>query len=172
MQYYPHRENKHGLIAFLMLFVLSLLCFLLSSALPRYPALPQLIGLGCAVAALLLSERFLMTNYLYVLTPTDLLHRTNCLTVIRVLGRKRRTVAKLSLTHAVALLPAERAGAYLKEHDLHPRERLSVCVDLFPAVSYALVLQDREDVTVLILQCDRYFRDEIASRICPTGDAV
>ncbi len=169
MQYYPKRQNKHALLAVVLLYTLAVVCMIGSAAVNRYAALWQLASVGTAMAGIMLTNRFLLSNYLYILTPPDQLHVCNYFTVIRVLGKKRRTVAKIDLRTVRALVPASELKQMLKKRDGGRAARVSYCVDLFAENAWALLSDDGERSVVVLMQCDPSFIKEIKTRI-PKGE--
>lgn len=164
MQYYPHRQNKHGLFISILLYILAGVCFFGSGQAVPYPGLWQIVGMGFAVTAILVTGRYSLSNYLYILTPPDLLDRKNQLTVVRVLGQKRETVAKIELNTVTAVLRASEWKAKARQMEKKLTQRGDFCVDLFPAQSYILVAEGKDRI-VIALQCDEAFITELKSRI-------
>lgn len=170
MQFIPQRQNRSAQIAVFLLFFLALLGMLLSRYAPAYPGIWQLLALGCAVAAILLTQKYLVTAYLYILTPLDELYRTNTFSVIRTMGKKRTTVAKINLNHLIALLPAGDTDRYLREQGLRTAERATFCTDLFPPNAWTLIAESGEDLVAVTIQDTEGLIEELNRRITTRND--
>lgn len=170
MQFFPQRKTHSAQIAVLLLFSLTLLGMLLSRYAPSYPGIWQLLALGCAVAAILLTQKYLVTSYRYILTPPDELHRMNTFSVLRTMGKKRTTVAKINLNRVIALLPAGETDRFLREKGLRTAERATFCADLFPPNAWTLIAESGDDLVAVTIQDTEGLIEELNRRISARND--
>ena len=70
-EYRPVRQNYIAHLLVVCLILLSLVSFAVSAFLPRYPVIPQAIGLILLIPTIQIITRYLVTRYLYRFCPYE-----------------------------------------------------------------------------------------------------
>ena len=165
MYFFPKRKNAHAFLIVLLLYILCAVCIV--GIVLEKGAFFSIAGFGSMLAATLITNRNLLTKYLYALTPPQDLHRKNMLAIVRVVGKRKITLAMVNLQSVFAFLPLEEYKALLRERKIKRLMQLSFCPDLFPPNAWVLYSEVGENGTAVLLQCDEPLVNELKSRIAP-----
>ena len=158
----PKRENAWAPVLTTLSLVLFVLCLALSplSSKMGYPSLVPMSLLGlCAVFFVtfaFLTVRYILTSYLYVISP-DLQNEDELLlSVEQICGKRRMTVAR------VALSDIERVEIYKRGRIPKGASVFRYCVDIAPR-AYAFYIKEdlaeNERATVMVIMADRGILD-------------
>lgn len=169
MYFYPKRTNHHALISVVLLYLLAATC-VVGIVLEKGSAIVwQVMGGTSALLAVLFTNRYLLTRYLYALTPIEDLHVKNALSIVRVMGKKRKILALVNLQSVKAFLPASELLDLLVKRGVKRFVKMSFCPDLFPENAWAIYTENGEEGAAVLIQCDQAMVSELKSRI-PGGE--
>ena len=165
MFFYPKRTNHHAAISVVLLYLLTAVC-IVGIVLERGSAIGWQITGGIAVLiAAMITNRYLMTKFLYALTPPKDLHVKNTLSIVRVVGKRKKTLAMVNLQSVKAFLPLSELKKLVRESNIKRYAQISFCADLFPNNAWALYTESGTDGVAVLLQCDDALLRELRSRL-------
>ena len=122
----PKRNIKTAGALSLTLFVLSVTLFAFANLLfTDSKALLQLFGTLSATGAIFILVKFIIISYVYEIDGDDL-------SVIEISGKKRTTVARVSVSSITELAEKPKKGEKV----------YNFCLELFPARTLTLVIED------------------------------
>lgn len=141
----PLRRGKKAKIRVFLLGAAAIALFLLSTALPAYKAILQLVSALLLLLLIQISNRFLLTQYRYGLEDGYLLLSTRQ-------GKKERHLGGIPITAKTLLLDRE---AYENQKQNYPvSSRFSYCQNLFPENPYYLLAPEEKGYLLLIFEPD------------------
>ena len=122
----PKRNIRRAASLSLTFFVMSVGLFAYANLIsPDSKALFQLIGTVLGTAAIFILVKFIIISYVYEIDGDDL-------SVIEISGKKRTTVARVSLSSVTALTDKSEKGMRL----------YNFCLEFFPARTLTLIIED------------------------------
>lgn len=149
------KERKNGYIS-LLLSVTGLLFFLISSFVNIYPYLFQLIGLAFLVFAIQIMQRYVLSDFVYIIDDHD--NGDSFLNVIKIQGGKKTTVCSVSLIKCI----------FADDYDkitLKPDNSFDYRQNVFSQNKYALLYNENEDNILITLEVNDSFKRQIALRV-------
>ncbi len=164
MKYVSVRKNKASVFLIATFIVLALSFFALSRIDPWVKGIFELLMLIFLLAAIQISQKYLFSGYEYILDREDELTFYNRITVIRTVGKSRTSVFTLPLSSASGIIPYKKTKKVRKEYG-KIGAKISFCPDIFPKESYLLLFENNDKLTLMRIECDRAFADEIEKRI-------
>jgi hypothetical protein len=163
MIYRSQRQTKAALVLTVLLLAVAAVCGVISGLGFGWKSLWQILMMGALVAVIQITQRYLLSDYEYILDPIEDVLTHNRLTVIRIVGERRTSVFTVPLSSLTEVIPY-RKGESLKETYGTPAQRMDFCPDLFPSGSYLLLFESNGDLTAVRLQCDAAFAEELKKR--------
>ena len=163
MNYRPIRNRKGAKVICVLLFVAAALCAVCSSLEILWKPMWQILMLGCIVAVIEITVRYIMSDYEYILDPDDELLQHNRITVIYIQGKKRCSVAEMSLYDLVEIKKHQKFAVYKEKYGSNIK-KYNFSSDLFPRLTYDLIFDDNGEHTLIRLQCDENFVEELKKR--------
>lgn len=164
MKYVSVRKNKASAFLSATFIVLALSFFALSRIDLWMKSIFELLMLIFLLAAIQISQRYLFSGYEYILDPEDELTVYNRLTVIRTVGKRRTALFTVPLSSLSHIIPYKKMRKVKKEYG-KIGTKLSFCPDIFPKESCILIFEDENELTLVRLQCDITFSEQIEKRI-------
>ena len=152
-QFKPARQNARARVIVLSLFAAAALCFLIATRLDRLAIIPQSVGLVLLLPAIQLLSRFVVTQYLYRITPRE--GRSPDLEVFAYRGgSKMQLVCRVGLDEITALTD-------LTDENRKPPKALrrhNYCVDLAPRDAVVLSIKNGDGECEILLTPDATMR--------------
>ncbi len=166
MLYSPKKHNS------VILAVICTVLMLASVFMLGYHALGSfsLLGLPIAVVAIQLAQRYMLTSYVYRLTPSDELDVSNDLAVIKVQNNTEKTVCNLSLYEAKELVEIKSLRELEKRYG-KVATAYNFCAEPFAQSAYWLIEEFNGSRIAVKLQCDEEFAQELRRRIGVRSEA-
>lgn len=164
MKYVSVRKNKASAFLSATFIVLALSFFALSRIDLWDKSIFELLMLIFLLAAIQISQRYLFSGYEYILDREDELTVYNRLTVIRTVGKRRTALFTVPLSSLSHIIPYKKMRKVKKEYG-KIGTKLSFCPDIFPKESYLLVFEDGDQLTLVRIECNSAFADEIEKRL-------
>ena len=164
MKYVSVRKNSAAAFLTATFAVLALSSFAVSTTGWWIRSVFELISLVFIVVAIQISQKHLLSGYEYILDLEHELTLYNRLTVIRTVGKRRTSLFTVPLSSLSHIIPYKRMRRVEKEYG-KIGTKLSFCSDIFPKESYLLVFEDENELTLVRLQCDPAFAEQIEKRI-------
>lgn len=124
----------------------------------------QLGFLVFTVTAIQIAQRYLMVSYEYILDSYEDIGSFNRLTVIRSTSRNRSSVYTVPLSSLTTVIPYKKMRKVEREYG-RIGKKFNFCSDIKPKESYLLVFEQEDSLTLIRLQCDMAFKDEIEGRM-------
>lgn len=152
-QFKPTRKNARARVLVLSLFAAAAACFVLASQLERLSVIPQSVGLVLLLPAIQLLSRFVVTQYLYRITPREG-HAPDLEIFAYRGGSKMQLVCRVGLDEITAL------ADLTDENRKPPRavRRHNYCVDLAPPDAVVLSIKNGDGECELLLTPDATMR--------------
>ncbi len=163
MIYRSVRKKRTAVVLAIMLLVIAAACGCFSSLGWGWTGVWQILMLAGIVAVIQVGQRYLLSGYEYIVDPLEDLLSYNRLTVIRTVGERRTSVFIEPLGGLVGVIPYRKIKALTAEYG-RPARRMDFCPDLFPAESYLLLFEVNGELSVVRLQCDAAFAEELRKR--------
>jgi len=163
MIYRSVRKKRTAVVLAVMLLVIATACGCFSSFGWGWTGVWQILMLAGIVAVIQVGQRYLLSGYEYIVDPLEDLLSYNRLTVIRTVGERRTSVFIEPLGGLVGVIPYRKTKALTAEYG-RPVRRMDFCPDLFPAESYLLLFEVNGELSVVRLQCDAAFAEELRKR--------
>ncbi len=164
MKYVSVRKNKAAAFLIATFIVLALSSFALSRIDLWDKHIFELLMLIFLLAAIQISQKHLFSGYEYILDREDELTFYNRITVVRTVGKRRASVFTLPLSSVSNIIPYKKTRKVRKEYG-KIGIKMSFCPDLFPKESYLIVFENNDKLTLVRIECDRAFADEIEKRL-------
>ncbi len=163
MTYRAERKKKTALTLTLLLLAAAVACGVISGLGLGWKSLWQIAMMIALVAVIQITQRYLLSDYEYILDAMEDVLTYNRLTVIRTVGQRRTSVFTVPLASLTEVIPYRKAEA-LKAEFGTPSQRMDFCPDLFPPESYLLLFETNGEMTAVRLQCDIAFAEELKKR--------
>ena len=163
MTYRSERQKKTALVIAVILLLLSAACGVFSGLGLGWKSIWQILMMGGLVAMIQITQRYLLSDYEYILDPLDEILSHNRLTVIRTVGQRRTSVYTVPLSSLTEVIPYEGTKRLTEAYG-RPAARMDFCPDLRPSQSYLLLFEDNGELTAVRLQCDGTFAEELKKR--------
>lgn len=163
MKYVSVRKNGISLFLCLMFSVLAFASLGLSMGGVWIKSIWQLSAMICAVVAIQIAQKHLLSSYEYILDPSDELLTHNRLTVIRTVGKNRSSLYTVPLSSLTSVIPYKKMRKVEKEYGKIGK-KFSFCSDIHPKESCLLIFEDSDELTIIRLQCDEAFMNALSDR--------
>ena len=156
----PERQNHNAHLLTLLFFLLAAASFAASYFMPRYPAIPQAVGLVLLVPAIQLVARYMAVRYLYRLRALD--DGTVDLEIYTYRGG-----TQMQLVCRVGLWEITAAAPLGKENKKPPKglHRYRYAPDLAPAKALVLSITNGDGDCEVLLSPDEKMTEIIVSGI-------
>ncbi len=164
MIYSAVRDRFFAKLICLILFGAAAGCAVCSSLNIFINAVWQVMLFASLVGVIEITVRYIMTEYQYIIDPTEELLIHNRLTVISIIGKRRCTLFKASLGDLAEIRP-HRPYRELKREIGTAKARMNFCPDLRPRESYDLIFEADNELNVVRLQCNERFVEELKKRL-------
>jgi hypothetical protein len=164
MKYCAKRNKGTATVLAVMLLILAAVCACFSSLGWGWTGIWQILTLISVVTVIQLGQRYILSGYEYIVDPLEELLSYNRLTVIRTVGGRRTSVFAEPLGGLVGVIPYRKTNALIAEYG-RPVKRMDFCPDLFPSESYLLLFEVNGALSVVRLQCDATFAEELTKRM-------
>lgn len=158
------RKNKASVFLIATFIVLALSFFALSRIDLWVKSIFELPVLIFLLAAIQISQKYLFSGYEYILDREDELTSYNRITIVRTVGKNRTSVFTLPLSAVSGIIPYKKTRKVKKEYGKIDA-KISFCPDIFPKESYLLVFENNDKLTLMRIECDSAFADEIEKRL-------
>ena len=164
MKYCAKRNKGTATVLAVMLRILAAVCACFSSLGWGWTGIWQILMLICVVTVIQIGQRYILSGYEYIVDSLEDLLTYNRLTVIRTVGERRTSVFAEPLSGLVGVIPYRKTKALIAEYG-RPVRRMDFCPDLFPFESYLLLFEVNGALSVVRLQCDAAFAEELTKRM-------
>ena len=163
MRYHSVRKKATATVGAIILLLLIIVCGGASALGWGKAEFWQMMMLAFAWMFILVVQRYLSASYEYILDPLEDILSYNRLTVIRIMGKRRRSVLVQPLGELVRVIPYCKTKALVTEYG-RPIKRLNLCPDVFPEESYLLLFEINGELMTVRLQCDAPFAKALRER--------
>ena len=153
--YTPPHNKRQATVISAILFAAAALTFMFGNFLPMR-LIWQVVAIGTLTAGILITSRFVLTEYRYKLNDLAHLHESNQLIVESVQGKNVKTVCSLTLETRVGFAKYESLKQ-IEEKYGHISRSFSYSPNLFSESKYAYIFEFNDETNMILLDCDDEF---------------
>lgn len=163
MKYIAKRKNTAGIFLACTLGMIILVLVTLISFNVPFRSIFELCAMFAAVGLIQICQRHIFSSYEYILDSSDELLSHNRITVVKVVGKKRTSLFTLKLALLTAVEPYSSKKKLKKKYG-KKASFYNFAVDISPKESYLLIFEHDGEASILRLQCDAEFKNELENR--------
>ena len=163
MIYYCKDKSTSTKVICVILLVITLICGIFSAFDVGIRGVFEMLTFASAIAVIQISQRYVMASLEYILDPHEEIAVYNRLTVIKTVGKKRISLATISLRSLTEVVPYKKQSELVAEYG-EISQKINFCMNMFPKESFVLLFEVNDALTAVRLECDKNFADELKKR--------
>lgn len=156
MTYIPLKKDKSPLVISLILFLCAAVCLTFFAINIGNRVILQLIMAVTAMASVVITTRYTLSGFVYILNNSVDLDKSPGFKVIRTQGMKKINVCNLSLDTAVAIIPKIPLKEIKNKYGKILR-RFNYCVNMFPDESYIYIYEVNGGINIIEIELNTDF---------------